>query len=120
MGPVGFEPTTPALPQTKGEVGGVGPVGFEPTTPALPQTKGEVGGVGPVGFEPTTKGFTCPGVSAGSGLSLHPRMRTCVWVRDALACHQGRSSPQVVSAPSAGVPAARLRVAMGTRPRRFP
>ena len=29
--------------------------------------------VGPVGFEPTTKGFTCPDVSAGSGLSLHPR-----------------------------------------------
>src|SRR3984885_237160 len=32
------------------------------------------------------------------------------------ACYQGHSSPQVVSAPSAGVPAARLRVAMEARP----
>src|SRR5580658_1682348 len=31
------------------------------------------------------------------------------------ACYQGHSSPQVVSAPSAGVPAARLRVAMEAR-----
>src|SRR5262252_5878038 len=36
------------------------------------------------------------------------------------ACHQGHSSPQVVSAPSAGVPAARLRVAMGGKPEGFP
>src|SRR6266576_6647552 len=36
------------------------------------------------------------------------------------ACYQGRSSPQVVSAPSAGVPAARLRVAMGSHPEGFP
>ena len=34
-------------------------------------------------------------------------------VRDALACYQGHSSPQVVSAPSGGVPPARLRVAIG-------
>src|SRR2546429_6522276 len=40
--------------------------------------------MGPVGFEPTTKGFTCPGVSAGSGLSLHPCARGC-------ACGCGRS-----------------------------
>ena len=36
------------------------------------------------------------------------------------ACYQGRFSPQVVSAPSAGVPAARLRVAMGSHPEGFP
>src|SRR5437762_11671356 len=36
------------------------------------------------------------------------------------ACHQGHSSPQVVSAPSAGVPAARLRIAMGDDPEGFP
>ena len=41
----------------------------------------------------------------------------CVWVRDAPACYQGHSSPQVVSAPSAGVPAARLRVAMAQQPK---
>jgi|SRR5579885_1914441 len=83
--------------------------------------------MGLVGFEPTTKGFTCPGVSAGSGLSLHPRRRrrgaanrdpqsapSSVWVRDAHACHQGRWSPQVVSAPSGGVPPARLRIAMSS------
>ena len=34
-------------------------------------------------------------------------------VRDALACYQGRSSPQVVSAPSGGVPPAWLTVAAG-------
>jgi hypothetical protein len=34
-------------------------------------------------------------------------------VRDALACDQGRSSPQVVSAPSGGVPPAWLTVAAG-------
>src|SRR5690606_30103205 len=32
-------------------------------------------------------------------------------VRDALACHQGHCSPQVVSAPSGGVPPAWLRIA---------
>ena len=41
----------------------------------------------------------------------------CVWVRDAPACYQGHSSPQVVSAPSASVPAARLRVAMAQQPK---
>lgn len=34
-------------------------------------------------------------------------------VREALACDQGRCSPQVVSAPSGGVPPARLRIAAG-------
>src|SRR5579871_5659679 len=48
------------------------------------------------------------------------RGASCVWVRDAHACHQGHSSPQVVSAPSAGVPAARLRVAMGCYAEGFP
>src|SRR5437764_13883287 len=77
--------------------------------------------MGPVGFEPTTKGFTCPGVSAGSGLSLHPCARGCACGCGMLqACHQGHSSPQVVSAPSAGVPAARLRIAMGDDPEGFP
>ena len=38
-----------------------------------------------------------------------------VRVRDARACDQGRCSPQVVSAPSAGVPAAWLRIAMDAR-----
>jgi hypothetical protein len=42
--------------------------------------------LGPVGFEPTTKGFTSPGISTGSGLSLHPRT-LCVWVRDTRACY---------------------------------
>src|SRR5579871_6339869 len=37
-----------------------------------------------------------------------------------VACHQGHSSPQVVSAPSAGVPAARLRIAMRSAREGFP
>ena len=43
---------------------------------------------------------------------MHYTLCLCLWVRDAQACYQERCSPQVVSAPSAGVPAARLRVAM--------
>jgi hypothetical protein len=74
--------------------------------------------MGPVGFEPTTKGFTGPAVSGGSGLSLHPCTRNVrVGAGRSEACHQGRSSPQVVSAPSAGVPAAWLRIAMGSLPK---
>jgi len=36
-------------------------------------------------------------------------------VRDARACHQGHWSPQVVSAPSGGVPPTWLRIACSTR-----
>ena len=69
--------------------------------------------MGPVGFEPTTKGFTLPRRFRREWTISSPVHNTlCLWVRDAPACHQGHSSPQVVSAPSAGVPAARLRVAM--------
>ena len=53
-----------------------------------------------------------PTVSSRCGLSLHPQ-RNAGRVRDALACDQGHSSPQVVSAPSDGVPPAWLRVAIG-------
>jgi hypothetical protein len=40
------------------------------------------------------------------------RSRRSGGVRDALACYQGRCSPQVVSAPSGGAPPAWLRIAM--------
>ena len=43
--------------------------------------------------------------------TLHLRWAQTSGVRDARACDQGRSSPQVVSAPSGGVPPAWLRVA---------
>ena len=76
--------------------------------------------MGPVGFEPTTKGFTWPRRFRREWTISSPVHGPCVWVRDAQACYQGRSSPQVVSAPSAGVPAARLRVAMGSHPEGFP
>ena len=77
--------------------------------------------MGPVGFEPTTKGFTLPRRFRREWTISSPGARgACVWVRDAPACYQGHSSPQVVSAPSAGVPAARLRVAMAREGRRFP
>jgi len=85
--------------------------------------------LGPVGFEPTTKGFTVapafpPGVDYlfTRACSVSKRAGGCGMLE---ACHQGRlghradcgesdrrTSPQVVSAPSAGVPAARLRIAM--------
>jgi hypothetical protein len=74
--------------------------------------------LGPVGFEPTTKGFTSPRRFHREWTISSPApghamcMGRGVWVRDARACYQGRFSPQVVSAPSAGVPAARLRIAM--------
>ena len=68
--------------------------------------------VGPPGLEPGTKGFALPGcfhpertISSPSALAGG--------VRDALACHQGHCSPQVVSAPSGGVPPAWLRIAAG-------
>jgi len=107
---------------------GICALDFDPEAAATPEHEIPplIGGIswyamGPVGFEPTTKGFTCPGVSAGSGLSLHPCARGCACGCGMLqACHQGHSSPQVVSAPSAGVPAARLRIAMGDDPEGFP
>ena len=72
--------------------------------------------MGPVGFEPTTKGFTLPRRFHREWTISSPVHQSgacgCGMLQ---ACYQGRSSPQVVSAPSAGVPAARLRVAMDTQ-----
>ena len=75
--------------------------------------------VGPPGLEPGTKGFvistrfraarTISSPAAGAGR-----------VRDALACDEGRCSPQVVSAPSGGAPPAWLRVASGRSRGGFP
>jgi len=78
--------------------------------------------MGPVGFEPTTKGFTLPRRFRREWTISSPVHQSgacgCGMLQ---ACYQGRSSPQVVSAPSAGVPAARLRVAMDTQvPEGFP
>src|SRR6478672_2671979 len=68
--------------------------------------------VGPPGLEPGTKGFTLPGTFAPAWTISSPS--ACAGrVRDALACHQGHFSPQVVSAPSGGVPPAWLRIAAG-------
>jgi hypothetical protein len=68
--------------------------------------------VGPPGFEPGTKGFTLPGIFTPAWTISSPS--ACAGrVREALACDQGRCSPQVVSAPSGGVPPARLRIAAG-------
>jgi hypothetical protein len=70
--------------------------------------------LGPVGFEPTTKGFTCPRRFRREWTISSPvHCSHACGCGMLYACHQGRSSPQVVSAPSAGVPAARLRIAMG-------
>ena len=79
--------------------------------------------MGPVGFEPTTKGFTWPRRFHREWTISSPA-QTLSALREGAGCSQpvikGASSPQVVSAPSAGVPAARLRVAMEVDFRRFP
>ena len=71
--------------------------------------------VGPPGFEPGTKGFANPDRFRPARTISSPaaECRFAGGVRDALACDQGRSSPQVVSAPSDGVPPAWLRIASG-------
>jgi hypothetical protein len=75
--------------------------------------------VGLVGFEPTTKGFTFSHRFRQAWTISSPS--ACAGgVRDALACHQGRCSPQVVSAPSGGAPPAWLRVANGSCREGFP
>ena len=77
--------------------------------------------MGPVGFEPTTKGFTWPlRFRREWTISSPVRSRLRVWVRDAPSLSSRALEPQVVSAPSAGVPAARLRIAMGDDPEGFP
>src|SRR5690606_32001900 len=66
--------------------------------------------VGPPGFEPGTKGFAwSTGFPAARTISSPSAFAG--GVRDAPACDQGHCSPQVVSAPSGGVPPAWLRVA---------
>ena len=68
--------------------------------------------VGPPGLEPGTKGFTLPDAFAPAWTISSPS--ACAGgVREALACYQGHFSPQVVSAPSGGVPPAWLRIATG-------
>ena len=68
--------------------------------------------VGPPGLEPGTKGFTLPDAFAPAWTISSPS--ACAGgVREALACYQGHFSPQVVSAPSGGVPPAWLRIALG-------
>ena len=68
--------------------------------------------VGPPGLEPGTKGFAC---SEGfpTARTISSPSAFAGGVRDALACYQGHCSPQVVSAPSGGVPPAWLRIATG-------
>lgn len=75
--------------------------------------------VGPPGFEPGTKGFTLSDCfQSARTISSPSALCSAGGVRDALACHQGRSmlriSPQVVSAPSSAVTLAWLRIAAGT------
>ncbi len=67
--------------------------------------------VGPPGLEPGTKGFAYSG-DFPPGRTISSPAAWAVGVRDARACHQGHCSPQVVSAPSGGVPPAWLRVTM--------
>src|SRR5579872_7609677 len=89
----------------------------------MPEHAGSCGGFGPGRIRTYDQGIHfAPAFPPGVDY-LFTRARrgaSCVWVRDAHACHQGHSSPQVVSAPSAGVPAARLRVAMGCYAEGFP
>ena len=76
-------------------------------------------GGGRPGVEPGTNGFAVPARFRAERTISSPSA-LAGGVRDALACHQGRCSPQVVSAPSGGVPPARLRIAAGqpvARPR---
>jgi len=49
--------------------------------------------VGPLGFEPRTKGFTWPRRFRRARTISSPAALVAVWVRDALACHQGHSKP---------------------------
>src|SRR5690606_14117347 len=65
--------------------------------------------VGPTGREPGTKGFAYSGGFPSARTISSPFVETS-GVRDARACDQGHCSPQVVSAPSDGVPPAWLRV----------
>jgi len=87
--------------------------------------------VGPAGFEPATKGFTSAPMFPKGVDYLFTRAEQVEGggVRDALACDQGplefapqgiELSPQVVSAPSGGVPPAWLRVAMARCAGRVP
>ena len=79
--------------------------------------------VGLAGLEPATKGFTSPRRFRREWTISSPatsRRASRCGVRDALACHQGHCSPQVVSAPSGGVPPAWLRVAIGRATGRVP
>jgi len=68
--------------------------------------------VGPPGLEPGTKGFAWP-VRFRAARTISSPSAFAGGARDALACHQGHCSPQVVSAPSGGVPPAWLRVTTG-------
>jgi len=101
-----------------------GPPGFEPGTKGRVATRFDRASrshvsnrsmVGPPGFEPGTKGFANPDRFRPARTISSPaaECRFAGGVRDALACDQGRSSPQVVSAPSDGVPPAWLRIASG-------
>ena len=49
--------------------------------------------VGPLGFEPRTKGFTWPRRFRRARTISSPVAPFAVWVRDALACHQGHWKP---------------------------
>ena len=69
-----------------------------------------IGLVGPPGLEPGTKGFAVPARFRAERTISSPSA-FAGGVRDARACHQGHCSPQVVSAPSGGVPPAWLRIA---------
>ena len=85
-------------------------LGFTLKHQQLPAFAGGV--VGPVGFEPTTKGFTLPRCFHRAWTISSPPARRPVGCGTLDACHQGHCSPQVVSAPSGGVPPAWLRVAI--------
>ena len=69
-------------------------------------------GGGRPGVEPGTNGFAVPARFRAERTISSPSA-LAGGVRDALACHQGRCSPQVVSAPSGGVPPAWIRIAAG-------
>ncbi|SFN00747.1 hypothetical protein SAMN05216289_102105 [Dokdonella immobilis] len=86
-------------------------VHFQPAC-ALRRTGQNFKVVGPPGLEPGTKGFACSDRFRSARTISSPFAETS-GVRDARACDQGRCSPQVVSAPSDGVPPAWLRVATG-------
>ena len=54
---------------------------------------GAEGNVGPLGFEPRTKGFAWPRRFRRERTISSPAPEPGVWVRDALACHQGHFEP---------------------------